>query len=286
MIRKNFQKAASILLSIILLFSCGLPSFATSVPNTDDHAPMIGEISDNLEKPAYITQKESVAFSYYLEKMDSWSNIGIMRGSANEYEAVLSLSQVPQDTSTYCGFAAVKSVLTYKAVHLTQTQANIKTQAETLCNDTGEDSLPWYIGNGTSYSTNFFPAAAVLNYYLGYHYYTPFGPWSSAMTTSSIEAKIVYDIDQSLPVLVCGVSGPNSAASHMPNYPNSNKSHWLVVKGYSDYGDTIVIADPAKSSAVSWSSNISAVYTVSIGKITDYANATGASGYSARGLIW
>lgn len=74
--------------------------------------------------------------------------------------------------------------------------------------------------------------------------------------------------------------------SKRPGHPNYNVGHWIVVQGYTDYGDTVVIVDPAKSDQVSWSSNISAVYTISTQKFTDYINAVGASGYSARGIIW
>jgi hypothetical protein len=54
--------------------------------------------------------------------------------------------------------------------------------------------------------------------------------------------------------------------------------HWVAVKAYTDYGDSVRIVDPAKSDEVSWSGNISAYYNISASKLTAFCQ--------ARGLIW
>jgi len=153
------------------------------------------------------------------------------------------------------------------------------------------DELPWFIGGEGSqyYETRYFPAAVTLNAYLGSSVYQPLAATYVNVDFNRVRASITYDVDNNKPVMVCGASGPNNAASHIPGYPNSVVGHWLVAYGYTDNGNTAVIADPAYSPGViNWSSNISPAYTISMQKATDYVNAVGCSSANVwpRGLIW
>lgn len=134
------------------------------------------------------------------------------------------------------------------------------------------------MSNGNS--TSQFPAAVYLSNYTS-HSYVPY-PYGNAgattITSAALSTRIVPTIYGGNGVVCCGQSAPSGSTSHLPGYPEWNVGHWIVVRGYEDNGAFYNIADPAKSSAVSWSGNISAYYRISGTKLAAFA--------SNRGIIY
>lgn len=124
--------------------------------------------------------------------------------------------------------------------------------------------------------------ASTINEIMNTTFYQPYGTYNGLpFDANSISSIVVYsiDVDNGYPLMAAGISKASSShSSHMPGYPNRDISHWIVIVGYSDYGNSAVISDPAKSPAVSWSSSISAMYTVSMQKLASFAG--------SRGIIW
>lgn len=74
-------------------------------------------------------------------------------------------------------------------------------------------------------------------------------------------------------VAICGTS-----YGTLPGYPSNEVGHWLASDGYYNNGDKIWIADPAKSSEVSWSNSISASYDVSASTLNNFVG--------WKGIVW
>ncbi len=232
---------------------------AVSSITVEDYASIIGEYSVNGAYDEMIRQKEA--------KLEQKAR------SVSSSAMYLNINQVAQETNYWCGYAAIKSLLDYEGVSMTQTQiANEVYDADEAC--------PWYLANGDSLSQ--FPVPNFLKRKTNFTY-IPFpygGAGTTEITANDITTRVVNTIDDGHGVLACGTSyGASSGhASILPGYPASNITHWLAVYGYSSYGSVICIADPAKSSAISWSGNINRYYTVSATKLASFAH--------TRGLIW
>ena len=142
--------------------------------------------------------------------------------------------------------------------------------------------LPWYWIDGNQGETDF-PASTYLNKYIANWYFTPY-PMASigtvTTTVAGIKDKLVFTLDHDRGVMVCGTSNKSAShLSHFPGYPTSdNIRHWVSLYGYYDYGDEFMVADPAKSSVITWSSNISAYYYVTAAKLHSFS--------TTMGIIW
>ena len=82
-------------------------------------------------------------------------------------------------------------------------------------------------------------------------------------------------------VLACGESKADyNHLSHMPGYTTSyNVGHWVAIDGYKDDGNTIWIVDPINGcSAISWNTNVSKYYSITLSKFTAFV--------SPRGIFW
>lgn len=259
----------------------------------EDNAPIIGKFVPDKKYQQTIAEKEKKADEYYLARKSGSKDASqllldfaeftgantkellvIEAGSKSQYQdRVISVPQKDQETNYWCGYAAMQSVLSHKSISMTQ-------QAIADYTYDSSDSLAWYTINGSSRSQ--FPAAIALDDLTGY-YYCPY-PYGAAggttVTTSALASKVCASIDLNYGVLACGTSKKSSShASHFPGYPTyKNVTHWVAVRGYYDYGDDYAIVDPAKSSAVSWSSSINAYYSVSDSKLAAYS--------TYRGIIW
>lgn len=68
--------------------------------------------------------------------------------------------------------------------------------------------------------------------------------------------------------------------SHMPGYTTSyNVGHWVAIDGYKDDGNTIWIVDPINGcSAISWNTNVSKYYSITLSKFTAFV--------APRGIFW
>lgn len=199
--------------------------------------------------------------------------------------ALTTVLQYPQDTDYYCGYAALQSILA--SYNITLTQAEIAEEAYRV-----NSSLAWFSGNNAQ-ATEFtkYPAAVYLNSFSEItHPYEPYNHYFAeeqelTFTSAQFADMIKYDIDVAeVGVLVCGISKENdSNGSKLPNYPNFDVGHWIVVNGYCWDTDTqsvtgICYADPAKSEAVSWSDAISEYEETDVERMFKFAR--------GNGIIW
>lgn len=259
--------------------------------NAYDFAPVIGEFKYNPEYAKMVREKEELADRYYQAKISG--NIELATKLLSEFHEIgmkstdnpkdnlnvrasykyLDVWQVPQSTNYYCGYASIKSILDYHRVN--KTQDEIAEEVYSI-----NDSCPWYLMNGNSYDQ--FPVPKYLKEKTGFNYAPyPYGAAGSAnISISDVRRRVVSTLDDEQGLMACG-SSKGSESEHesiLPGYPSYDVNHWIVVRGYKKYGDTIFIADPAKSSAVSFSDNIRAYYSVSASKLRAFIQ--------PRGLVW
>ena len=226
---------------------------AIFIPNDDwpDGCPVIGDgpFIPDPEMEAIIVEKEAAMFG--------------QKSEADPCSNDLAIPQMPQETEIWSGYAAIQSLLSFEGITKTQTQiANSVYSTDSAC--------PWYLANENTLSQ--FPAAGYLNSQISGYNYVPY-PYGDAGATppteSELKTRVKYTINNGHGVLACGTSNASTAhESHLPMYPAASISHWIVVKGYSSYGDNVLIADPVKSSAVSWSGSIEAKYDIPLSKLT------------------
>ena len=222
----------------------------------------------------YTTAEKASAYNNYINNKKLNKNIvtrSIIRPSVNIY-------QNPQEEDYYCGYACLQSILEYH--NIDKTQDGIAADAY----DTS-DALAWFTGS-QSQATQWrrYPAAVYLSSELNIDY-RPYNSYFGTFNASVLADKVEYDVDEMEEgVLICGVSkGNDSNGSKLPGYPSYNVSHWIVADGY--YWDNtakevveISFVDPAKSSAISWSSSISKYSHTELDRMYNFA--------SARGIIW
>ena len=267
---KRWLKGFIFFLAIaIFLMNTGFVAFADSSSDGEiDGAPVEGTFIADPEYAAEIAQKEYAA----LQQLQELEQQAIQTRS-DITGRILAIMQVPQQNDYYCGYAAIKSVLDYKNIIKTQTQI-----AEDVYYS--DEALAWYRTNGSELTQ--FPAAVGLREYTN-DPYVPF-PYGAAggtpISASDIEWRVRSAILNDRGVLACGTSQGSTPGSNsiLPGYPAQPIHHWIVVKGYSNNGSTMWIADPAKSPAVTWSDSISAQYSISSVTLAAYAQ--------TRGIIW
>lgn len=255
------QKLSVLLVISVLFAGTSIPVFADSYP---DGAPVIGPFRYDAEYAASIAEKERIA----LQELQEQEAMG--RSATGK---ILSISQVPQETNYWCGYAAMKSCLDYEGISKTQTQIADETYKTS-------SSLAWYTIDGEA--TEQFPAAVAMHNYTGWGYRPfPFGTaGATPITAYDVEWRVKNTINNNHGVLVCGQSRGSSSGhpSILPGYPADNIGHWIGVKGYSSNASTIWVVDPAKSDAVGWSGSIDAQYSITSAKLAAFAQ--------ARGIIW
>ena len=271
----------SIWVCLMLMF---VGASAMAADASDENAPVKGDYKMDNQLVAEEREKSELAKQYYIAKTTgnysaaaqylTQNNPG--RSIANTYAVTratskqLSMTQYPQERDNWCGYSAIQSILSEAGISKTQSQI------QSAAYPSG-GALAWYYSDYSNISD--YPARVYIKNQTGYNY-VPFplaAAGSASISTSDLEYKVVFTIDQGYGVLVAGISAA-SGSSHMPGYPSRSVNHWLAIYGYGSSGSTIYVVDPAKSSAVSWSSGISAKYTVSSTKMAAYA--------SARGIVW
>lgn len=192
------------------------------------------------------------------------------------------LFQVPQEKTYYCGPAAAKSILDCIGINKSQTTLASSTYLKTE----QYGNTPWYLSNGNHYSQ--FPMYNTLmdcQWEVGDSAYgyvmSPLGnAGSNPLTVDQCKSYVMGTtsaFDRGYGVAACGQS-KNASGYKLPGYPSSTIGHWLVSDGYADNGNLIWIVDPAKSSVISWSGNISAYYQISATLFRNFI--------SPRGMIW
>ncbi len=265
--KKGFKRITVAMMIAIATSSFSLSAYAdndVSVVSVDgssiiDNAPIIGEMQPN---------------SYYgdLNKLKESEISSAITRASNESKR-LNILQVPQETNYWCGYAAMKSLLDYEGVVMSQSEIASKTWNP-------DDACPWYTMYGTQRDQ--FPVPNVLEELTGF-YYCPYpfgGAGSTELTESDIKPKIVSTIDKNHGVLACGESYRtyDREGSRLPGYPAQRISHWIAIDGYESYGSEVWVVDPAKSDKISWSSGISANYKISTEKLASFA--------TMKGIVW
>ncbi len=186
----------------------------------------------------------------------------------------LAIYQVPQERSYWCGYAALKSLLDYEGISMTQ-----KEIAEELYDP--DKSCPWFTIYGTQVDQYYIPK--YLNQKINDFNYAPYSPQlagTNELNVSEVQERIVSTINQGHGVFVGGESyrAWDQKGSQLPGYPASLVRHYIAVDGYKSGGAEIWIVDPAKSDVIPWSDSISRYYSVPSEKLASYA--------SAMGIVW
>lgn len=234
----------------------------TSLENISaiDNAPIIGEMQVNSYYEDLNKKKES--------ELSAASTV-----AARETNRI-AIYQAKQETSYWCGYAAMKSLLDFEGVVMSQSEIANKTW-------TPNAACPWYMANGDSRDQ--FPVPNVLQELTGF-YYAPY-PYGVAgatnLTASMISPKIVSTIDKKHGLLACGQSYRkyDKEGSRLPGYPAWAVTHWVAIDGYRSYGDDVWIVDPvADSNMTSWSGGVDKYYLISADKLASFA--------TMRGIVW
>lgn len=240
-------------------------STETEAVESVDNAPVIGTYHYNKYYANLSRKKEN--------EMLLNNNITSYSTYANTTNKRLAIYQVAQEKNFWCGYAAIKSLLNFEKVDMTQEEIAEKVYSKDL-------SCPWYLSNGDSKDQ--FPVPNVLQELTGFVYIPyPYGAaGATTLTGDEVSRRVVSTINNGHGVLACGTSKGNISghASILPGYPASSITHWVAVDGYDNSGDIIYIVDLAKSDVISWSDNISRYYSVSSSKLASFA--------STRGIVW
>ena len=285
------KKIISYVLVVVMVICMNTTTFASDSTTENDEVQVDGKfIKDNLYA-SMIKEKEEIAMQYYLAKVNkdseasakllnklkgySTSSPQLKSGVISPYatSARLFISQVPQEKSYWCGYAAIKSLLDYKGIE--------KTQGEIVEAVYKKDKdCPWYLTNGNE--TSQFPVAVYLYNMTGAYYIPcPYGAaGTTKITTDMIEPKIVSTIDSGHGVMILGSSRgdlPNDE-SKLPGYPSIRVDHWVASDGYEGLGTITWIVDPAKSKVISWSKDIEPCYKITTTKLVAFIK--------PRGIIW
>jgi Peptidase_C39 like family len=148
-----------------------------------------------------------------------------------------------QERSYYCGPASTKIVLSARMTPPSQ---------DTLAASLGTDT------NGTDDISN---VVGTLNRYLNTTWYErkPVNDPPTQAQRDLLKQDLVYDIDRGWAIVANVVSGWRP-----PGYPSGTIYHYVAVVGYSNSGDSAVIADPAGAGAGGsrWV-NVPKTYTIS-----------------------
>lgn len=311
---KSTLKTVSIFIVCAILLSCvsfstlAIGSGKNDVANNISTVAYVSDVYK--EDPSYalkVQQKQETAMNYYQatisgnielankykDEFDRISNPMLYQSKISQSETrgatdagmpsswrISGLYQVPQEKSYWCGCAAAKSIL--DSLGIVKTQAQLA--SDTYLKTERFGNTPWYISNGNDFSQ--FPMATTLrdaqyevsNTAFGY-VPSPLGAaGANPLTVDECKAYVMSTTYSGYGVAACGVSKATNDNYHLPGYPASDVGHWIVSDGYLNNGNSIWIIDPAKSSVVSWSNNISAYYNISATKFRNFIQ--------PRGIIW
>lgn len=292
---KMLKKILSLVLYIFLLstFIC-MPAYAVE-ENTSPKSELLLMSQD--EQLNFMQEKERLAKAYatarrkndltlaeeilaeYKNLTNAKSSFDVSARSLENTATIFSnwqtelydIQHIPQENSYYCGPAAAQMILKYKGINRTQTQL------ASLLGTTQSGGTGWFLMNGNTLDQ--FPMAVTLGDLSGFPYQpAPFGNLGeNPLSVAELEDKVWATIDADYGVALCGTSQA-SGTSHLPGYPNRAIGHWLVCYGWAPGDEQAFILDPAKSSAVSWSSSISASYEISFEKLAAFV--------APKGIIW
>ncbi|MDN3355777.1 C39 family peptidase [Actinomadura sp. DC4] len=148
-----------------------------------------------------------------------------------------------QERYYYCGPASTKMALSARMSPPSQT------------------TLGASLGTTTDGTDDISNVVTTLNHYLGTTWYErkPVSDPPTQAQRNLLKQDIVYDVDRGWAIVANVVSGWRP-----PGYPSGTIYHYVAVVGYSNSGDSAVIADPAGAGAggSGWA-NVPKTYTIS-----------------------
>lgn len=161
--------------------------------------------------------------------------LGVHSTVAYQQRAV-NVQQYPQEKNVYCAPASVRSIIS--------SQSSTPPSQDLLASSTYLNTHPI---QGTSFDANTLPRT--LNTFMrtngGYEL-----SWGGNFSVQTLKNTITTSIDAGFPILANGVSYPEGSGNvHLSWYPRYNTIyHYVCVYGYSDYGATTYVCDPAANS--------------------------------------
>jgi hypothetical protein len=193
-------------------------------------------------------------------------------GDGGSYPSSASLvaNQTPQQTSYWCGPAAVHEALDALGVSLSQSAAAAALHTTT-------EGTAWS-GGGTSPSG--YPVADVLNRYQSRVYYVP---QAVASATSSAINTYERDLESDIYALsapVIGDAWETPTGYHLVGHPTNRQIfHWFEIRGYQSSGASTMYEDSVHgASSIGWSQNVPAYSTLPSNQIVSIV--------SGRGYVW
>ncbi|HEX6292742.1 MAG TPA: C39 family peptidase [Herpetosiphonaceae bacterium] len=178
------------------------------------------------------------------------SGIGTM--AAGYSSRTLSLTQVAQINSYYCGPASAYSILgalgkwtSYDGESLSQSMLATRKYLETDY----WGNTPWSVGSSRPYPET-------LNYWRTGSYYGYYVAVGTTVNAATFKDNMTYDIDRNWPVGGNAWEVAGSQNPHLVGHPtNTDIFHWIAIYGYANWGDTTYYADPASgASSLGWTS--------------------------------
>jgi hypothetical protein len=237
--------------------------------DTDPHLPLTPE---QLRMTA---EKRAAQIPFALAFSSSpvpYSTCGNACGGGGSYpsSASIAANQAPQETSYYCGPAAVHEALGAVGVSLSQAAAASALRTTTA-------GTAWS-GGGTSPSG--YPVPDVLNRYQSRNYYVP-QPVGSA-TSSAIqtyESDLEMDIS-AIRAPVVGNAWETPSGYHLVGHPGGAQIfHWFEIRGYYGSGSTTLYEDSVHgATSISWSGNVPAYSNLPSYQIVSIVG--------GRGYVW
>src|SRR6185437_1116612 len=191
-------------------------------------------------------------------------------GGSYPSSASLVANQTPQQTSYWCGPAAVHEALDAIGVSLSQSAA--ATALHTTTSGTA------WSGGGTSPSG--YPVPDVMNRYQSRNYYVP-QPVASATSSTITTYENDLELDISgirAPVIGDAWEVPNG--QHLNGHPgNLQIFHWFEIRGYYGSGGTTLYEDSVHgATSISWSGSVPAYSNLPSGQIVSIVG--------GRGYVW
>ena len=183
-------------------------------------------------------------------------------------QVALGYAQQPQQTSYYCGPAAVAQALALLGIYRSQAEVADRLQTDAAGYQTSwSGTFTWYYAPDVG-STNR-PVADVMGSYMygwgrtGRYYSADVPEDVSSGDVEAFKQRLVADASTGYPLIgdAWEVQGAGNLRlpGHPAVFPNTSYDvfHWYTIHGYEDYGTTTYITDPAAGSPyVSWSSTI------------------------------
>lgn len=177
-------------------------------------------------------------------------------------------AQQPQQTSYYCGPAAVVQALALLGIHRSQNEVADRLRTNAAGYQTSwSGTHTWYYAPDVGSTSR--PVADVLGSYMfgwgraGRYYSADLPEEPSAADVATFQQRLVAGASTGYPLIgdAWEVQGAGNLRlpGHPAVFPNTSYDvfHWYTIHGYEDYGATTYVTDPAAGSPyVSWSSTI------------------------------